>query len=144
MKVRQASFALRVVRRRSGDAAILYRRTLNEKQEERLTRVAAVSPLAFSAGASLLRTAVKESLGPRTKLETGPYLALDNDWGARVACYALVASGLRNAGRLGKAAENLRHADGTEVAWWLGVMSRSNSMGKRAIRSLRILTEAVK
>ncbi len=144
MRVRQASFAVRVVRRRGGDAAILYRRTLNEKQEERLTRIAAISPLAYSAGAGLLRAAVRGSLGAGTKLTAGPFLPLDNDWGARVGCYALVASGLRNVHRLSKAAENLRQADGTEAAWWMGLMARPNSTGKRAVRSLRILTEAVK
>ena len=142
MNIRQASFALRVVRRRSGDAAILYRRSLNEQQQERLTRIAPISPLAFSAAAGLLRAAVRDSLGPGAKLTTGPFLALDNDWGARVACYALVAAGLRNAERLHQGAENLRHSDGTEAAWWFGLMTRPG--GKRAVRALRILTEAVK
>ena len=142
MTVRKASFALRVVRRRTGDAAILYRRTLTQSGQERLTKIKPISPLAFSAGAGLLRAAVRASEGPRTKLSTGPYHPLDPDWGARVACYALVASGLRNANRLHKAAENLRHADGTEAAWWFGNMNRQG--GKRAVRALRILVEAVK
>lgn len=141
MKVRQASFALRVVRRRAGDAAILYRRTLNRRQDERLTKIAPISPLAFSAGAGLLRNAVRASNGQTSKLTTGPYHALDPDWGARVACYAVVARGLRNPTRLHKAAEHLRGADGVEAAWWFGLMSRYG--GKRAIRALRILTEAV-
>lgn len=142
MNIRQASFALRVVRRRTGDAAILYRRRLTPKGEERLDRVGPVSPLAFSAGASLLRTAVREIAGPSTKLTTGPFHPLDADWGARVACYALVAKGLRNADRLHRAAVNLHHADATEAAWWLGLMARPN--GKRTVRALRILVEAVK
>ena len=37
MTVKDAAFALRVVRRREGDAAILYRRTLTAKRMERLT-----------------------------------------------------------------------------------------------------------
>ena len=142
MKVRQASFALRVVRRHAGDAAVLYRRTLNGHQQERLTKIAPISPLAFSAGAALLRTAVRATAGSGVRLEYGPFHPLDPDWGARVACYALVASGLRNAERMHKAADNLRHADATEAAWWFGVMSRPS--GKRARRSLRILVEAVK
>lgn len=142
MKIRQASFALRVVRRRAGDAAILYRRRLTPKGEERLDRVAPISPLAFSAGALLLRLAVREIAGPSMKLTTGPFHPLDADWGARVACYALVAKGLRNAERLHRAATNLQHADGTEAAWWLGLMSRPH--GKRVVRALRILVEAVK
>ena len=142
MKVRQASFALRVVRRRSGDAAILYRRSVDANQKERLTRVTSISPLAFSAGSPLLRSAVRAVNGANTKLTAGPYHAMDTDWGARVACYALIASGLRNADRLHRAAENMRHADASEAAWWFGIMSRRG--GRRAVRALRILAEAVK
>ena len=142
MKVRQASFALRVVRRRAGDAAILYRRSLTVNRQEKLSKTGAVSPLAFTAGTALLRAAVRATSGPVTKLTTGPFHPLDEDWGARVVCYALVASGLRNAERLHRAATNIQHADGTEAAWWFGLMT--NSKGKRAVRALRILTEAVK
>jgi hypothetical protein len=141
VKVRQASFALRVVRRRTGDAAILYRRSLSVNQQEKLTKVGAISPLAFTAGTALLRAAVRATSGPLSKLTTGPFHPLDEDWGARAACYALVASGLRNAERLHRAATNLQHADGTEAAWWFGLMT--NSKGRRAVRALRILTEAV-
>jgi hypothetical protein len=142
MKVREASFALRVVRRRSGDAEILYRRRLMERGEERLDRIAPISPLAFSAGAALLRSAIRAIEGPSARLSTGPFHPLDADWGARVACYALVTSGLRNAARMHRAAGHLQHADGTEAAWWLGLMVRPH--GKRAERALRILVEAVK
>ena len=141
-KIRKASFALRIVRRRAGDAAIIYRRTLNQKQQERLTKIAAISPLAFSAGASLLRDAVRKSSGPDAKLTTGPYHPLDEDWGAKVACYSLVVRGLRNPERMHRAAENIRHADGTEAAWWLGIMQQRG--GIRAVRAFRILVEAVK
>ena len=141
MTIRQANFALRVVRRRAGDAGILYRRTLTGNQEERLTRIAAISPLAFSAGAGLLRDAVRAMSG-KPKLAYGPFHPLDPDWGARVACYSLVAAGLRDASRLHRAADNLRHADGTEAAWWFGMMANRSS-GKRAVRALRILVEAV-
>jgi hypothetical protein len=142
MNVRQASFALRVVRRRAGDAAILYRRSLTHKHEERLTKVAAISPLGFTAGAPLLRAAVRASSGPATKLTTGPFHPLDMDWGARVACYALIASGLRNPDRMHRAAQNLTAADGAEAAWWFGHMS--NGKGRRVVRALRILLEAVR
>ncbi len=141
MKIREASFALRVVRRRRGDAAILYRRTLDARRQERFTRIAPISPLAFSAGAALLRAAVRASAGPQTRLTTGPFHALDADWGARVACYSRVAAGLRNADRINRAAANLQHADATEAAWWLGVITRDQS--RRAVRALRILLEAV-
>lgn len=142
MNIRRASFALRVVRRRDGDAAILYRRRLTEKGEERLDRVAAISPLAFSASQSLLRAAVRAISGPATKLSYGPFHALDADWGARVAAFSLIARGLRSADGLHRAASHLQHADGTEAAWWLGLMERPG--GKRAVRALRILSEAVK
>lgn len=142
MKVRQATFALRIVRRHAGDAAILYRRALNARQQERLTRIAPIGPLAFSAGVGLLRAAVRASNGTNPQLQPGPFYPLDPDWGPRVACYALVAAGLRNMERLHKAAENLRHADPAEAAWWLGLITRPG--GTRALRALRILTEAVK
>ncbi len=142
MKIRQASFALRIVRSRSGDAAILYRRSLDAKHQERLTRIKSISPLAFSAGASLLRAAVRAGSGSDARLTTGPFHPLDADWGARVACYALVGSGLRNAERLHRAAMNLQHADGAEAAWWFGLME--NGTRKRVVGALRILVEAVK
>jgi len=142
MTVREASFALRVVRRRAGDAGILYRRTLNPQRKERLARITAISPLAFTAGLALLRGAVRATAGSGAKLAPGPFHALDPDWGARVACYALVASGLRSAERLSRASAHLRDADATEAAWWFSLMTRRD--GKRAIRALRLLTEATK
>jgi hypothetical protein len=36
----------------------------------------------------------------------------------------------------------MRSADATEAAWWLGLMNRRD--GRRAVRALRILAEAVK
>lgn len=143
MMVRQASFALRVVRRRNGDAGILYRRSLTAKRVERLTRIGAISPLAFSAAMPLLRSAVRGSGGTTSvRLATGPYHPLDSDWGARVACFTLVARGLRDGGRLARSAAQLKDADAAEAAWWLGAMTRRD--GRRAVRALRILTEATR
>jgi len=147
MKIREASFALRIVRRRAGDAAILYRRSLDDKMNERLTRVTSVSPLAYASSAALIRQASKESQpkaqkGTRFSLKPGPFYPLDPDWGARVACYAMVASGLRNADRLHKAASHLQAADPGEAAWWFGLMR--NGRLNRTRRALRILLEAVK
>jgi hypothetical protein len=91
----------------------------------------------------LLRAAVRGSGGSATtRLATGPYHPLDADWGARVACYALVASGLRDGGRMARAAAHLKEADATEAAWWFAAMTRRD--GRRAIRALRILTEATR
>ena len=143
MTLRKASFALRVVRRRSGDAGILYRRVLTAGRIERLTRIRALSPLAFTAAMPLLRSAVRGSGGTAgARLAPGPYHPIDPDWGARVACYALVASGLRDGGRLARSAGHLKDADAAEAAWWLGAMTRRD--GRRAIRALRILSEATK
>lgn len=146
MKIREASFALRIVRRRSGDAAILYRRSLDEKLQERLTRVTSVSPLAYASAAALIRQASKASQpkaakGTRFTLKPGPFYPLDPDWGARVACFAMVASGLRNADCLHKAASHLQAADPGEAAWWFGLMR--NGKLNRTRRALRILLEAV-
>jgi len=141
--VREAAFALRVVRRRDGDAGIIYRRKLTAKRVERLTRIRAISPLAFAAAIPLLRAAVRGSGGSAgVRLSAGPFHPLDADWGARVACYALVASGLRNGSRMTRAADQLREADAAEAAWWFGTMTRRD--GRRAIRALRILTEATR
>jgi hypothetical protein len=140
MTLRTASFALRIVKRKTGTAAVIYRRSLKTNGSERLTRVAAIGPLAYSAGAALMRSSVRNLNGH--KFVPGPFYPLDQDGGARVACYALVARGLRNASALHSAADSLKHADGTEAAWWLGLMS--GSKGTRAIRALRVLIEAVK
>jgi len=140
MKIREAGFALRIVRRAGGDAAIVYRRILNPQHRERLTRLASISPLALTASAPLLRAAVRATT-PEAALTPGPFYPLDPEWGARVACYALVAAGLKYPQRLSRAAQHLAAADGVEAAWWLGLIL--NSKGKRALRALRILVEAV-
>jgi hypothetical protein len=141
MTVRSASFAVRIVRRKTGLAAIVYRRSLKSDGTERLTRVAAIGPMAYSAGASLLRQNV-DMADKSIRLQPGPFYPLDLDGGARVACYALVCRGLRNASRVSKAADNLKRADGTEAAWWFGLMTGGRC--GRATRALRILLEAVK
>jgi len=142
MKIREASFALRVVRRRAGDAAVLYRRSLNARQQERLTKIASISPLSYTSALPLLRSAVRAIGGAGAKLTPGAFHPLDADWGARVACYSLVASGLRNPDRLHRAATSLQQADGTEAAWWFGLIAGGRN--KRPLRALRIIVEAVK
>jgi hypothetical protein len=140
MTVREASFALRIVKRKAGVAAIIYRRSLKVSGEERLTRVAAIGPLAFSAGSSLLRASVRGA--NVTKFIPGPFYPLDQDYGVRIACYALVTSGLRNVTAMHNAADSMKRADATEAAWWFGLISSARRI--RAIRALRILVEAVK
>ena len=140
MRIREASFALRVVRRRDGDAGIVYRRQLTDSGQ-RLVKVASISPLAFSAGAPLLRAGVRAASDGKGKLEVGPWLSLDDDWGPRVACYGLLSEGLRNPERLHSAAVHLKVADAAESAWWFGTMT--NGRAARSIRALRILVEAV-
>ena len=137
---RAAPFALRVVNRSQGLAAIVYRRRVNEHMQERFDRVAALSPLALTAASGLLRSAVKAAGGP-ARLQPGPFQPIDADWGARVAGFALVARGLRDARRLSKSAEHFRAADPAEAAAWFGRMQDGRS--RRWVRALRIITEAV-
>jgi len=141
VKLREAPFALRVVRRIEGDAAVVYRRVLNSDGKDRLRKMAAISPLAFSAGGALLRDAARACGGNGAKLVLGPFLPLDADWGARAVLYALVSAGLRDADRLYRSGEALRRLDGAEAAWWLGLTE--GGARTRAVRALRILTEAV-
>jgi len=141
MRIRDAKFALRIVRRKVGDAAIVYRRGPDDRGRDRLQKLAAIGSLAFSAATPLLRAALRACEGPKAKLSAGPFHPLDENWGGKVACFALVSQGLTDAERLHHAADNLQHADETEAAWWLGLMQRHN--GVRAVRALRILLEAV-
>ena len=159
--VHGAPFALRIVQRREGLAAIIYRRQANPKGQDRLRRVAALAPLAFSAARPLLEEAANSAprsprksgdRGPRPDrgLRPGPFLPLDTIWGARLACFALLTAGLRNGARLLRAAGHLRQADLAQVTWWLGLLDPPRSSrgvhggdSSRALRALRILTEAV-
>ncbi len=137
---RAAPFALRFVQRRDGLAGIIYRRRVNDRMEERFDRVAALSPLALTAGSGLLRAAVRAAGGP-LKFEAGPFRPIDADWGARVAGYEIVARGLRDARRLSKSAEHFRAADAAEAAAWFGRMQ--DGRAQRWVRALEIITEAV-
>ena len=137
---REAPFAIRAVQRAGGMAAIVYRRRVNDRMEERFDRVAALSPLAFTAAGGLVRAAVKAAGGP-PRLQPGPYQPLDEDWGVRVAGFALVSRGLRDARRLSRSAEHFRSADPAEAAAWFGRMQ--DGRGTRWVRALRIITEAV-
>jgi len=146
--VRSAPFALRIVQRSSGKAAIVYRRKVDVHGRDRLQRVASLSPLAFTAASGLLRDGVRNSMnesaapkGRREVLSEGKFLALNEDWGARVACYALLVSGLWNPERILRAVGHFRHADPNEAAWWLGQLTRATS--SRPLRALRILTGIV-
>jgi hypothetical protein len=138
--VPESTFALRYVRRPGGDAAVVYRRALGSNGKHRYARLGEISPLAYTAGAVLLCD-VRQETKTDAQMPARSYIAVDDDAGARVACYALIAAGLRDAERLGRAAASLRHADGTEAAWWLGLMADGRRV--RAVRALRILVEAV-
>lgn len=148
--IRAAPFALRLVRRKAGRAAIVYRRQANADGLDRLQRVAALSPLAYQAALPLLREAVRASADrePNANQETngspltpGPFKPLDSHWGPRVACLALVCAGLRDVERMALAAGHLRRLDSALAAWWLGRLLQRDNV--RALRALRILVEAV-
>ncbi len=139
--LRETDFALRPVVRSDGAAAIVYRRMADEQGRDRLQRVGAVAPLAFTAGLGLLREATGHQRGEGLGLPEGQFFPVSRDWGARLACYAIVSSGLRDGERLRRAAAHLRRSDGDEAAWWLGLLL--NDHENRALRALRILTEAV-
>lgn len=132
---RSAPFALRVVQRQGGLAGVVYRRMADPAGRDRLQRLAALAPLAFTSAGALLRAAL-----PGTALTPGPCYPLDADWGARLACFAFVSAGLRNGERLLRAAGRLREADPAQAAWWLGLLMQPDNV--RALRALRILTEA--
>lgn len=141
LALRQAPFALRVVQRRGGRAAIIYRRQADARGRDRLQRIAALSPLAFTAAGGLLREALERSGAP-TAERVNAFIPLDGDGGARLACFGLLAAGLRDGERLARAADHLRAASGAQAAWWLGLLTQED--GRRALRALRILTEAVR
>ena len=52
---RAAPFALRVVQRTGGLAAIVYRRRVNDRMDERFDRVAAISPLGHATQEFLIQ-----------------------------------------------------------------------------------------
>ena len=147
--LREAPFAIRVTERKEGKAAIVYRRRADAEGRDRLQRVGAISPLAFSAATPMLREAIassrvrgqEESNGVIIELTPGPFHPVDADWGVRVACYAIISTRLRDGERLMLAANHLRYANPDEAAWWLGRLAWEDNV--RALRALRILTEAV-
>jgi len=155
---RLAPFAFRVVVGKNGKTAIVYRRKPDANGRDRLQRVVQLSPLAFTAGATLLKDAATKSVIagrnstlPKSEqksgsiqdmLQPGPLYPMDSDWGCRVACYALVTKGLRDAQGMLNAASRFREANGNEAAWWLSLLQNDES--NRVVRALRILVEAVK
>ena len=154
LSVSDAPFALKVVQRKDGTVADIYRRRPDKRGKDRLQRIGTISPLAFTAATPLLREGIacsrfqeatntgrRMQIAPLAELADGTFQPLDGDWGPRIACYALVTAGLRDFERLFRAANHLRYADANEAAWWLGHLSRNGS--SRSLRALRILTEAV-
>lgn len=152
--IRLAPFALRVVERKGGKAAIVYRRRSDKNGQDRLQRVSALSTLAFAAGTPLIRDAISKSAvrcsavpangngnGNGNGFRTGKFYPLDADWGARAACFSLLSAGLRDGERMLRAANHVRNSDPNEAAWWLGLLTQDDNV--RPLRAFRILTEAV-
>ena len=138
--LRQSNFALRVVQRKNGTAGHIYQRKPDANGRNRLQRVASLSSLAFSAGLSLLKESA--NLNANSNLESGPFYPISDEQGAKVACYAIISSGLTNVERLIRSATNFRQADPNEASWWFGRLLRDSE--SRTLRALRILSEAVK
>jgi hypothetical protein len=148
--VRTFPYALRLVGRKGGRAAVVYRRQADEQGRDRLQRVGALAPLAYQAALPMLREAVRASAntengagaatlnGPSA---SGAFKPLDSVWGPRVACLTLACAGLRDGERMARAADHLRRLDGALAAWWLGRLLRGDDA--RPLRALRILIEAV-
>jgi hypothetical protein len=67
--------------------------------------------------------------------------AMRAEWGARLACLAIVSRGVRDHDRLAIAAGRITGLSGTDAAWWVGLLTGPGA--ERAARALRILTEAV-
>jgi hypothetical protein len=147
--IREAPFAVRIVERSAGRAAIVYRRMSNPVGRDRLQRLTSLSLLAFTIATPLLREGIRctateqgaEMPTRQVELAIGPYNPLNADWGARVACFSIIAAGLRDADRLTRALGHLRNANSDEAAWWLGLLTREDT--SRALRALRILVGAV-
>jgi hypothetical protein len=136
---------VRFVQRNDGLAATVYRRQADNEGRDRLMCIAKINPLGVRSATGLLRQAVADSAGrharARKPIAVGPCRPLDAEWGPRVACYAVVVAGLRDPERLMNAARHLQRSSSDEAAWWLGLMDYGRN--RRAVRALRILTEAV-
>ncbi len=95
IELKNAPFSFRITFRKGGEAAIIYRRMLDKRSRETLQRIVAVSPQAFAAGRGLFNAAVKDIRGnSNTVVSNGHHQSLDADWGARIACFGFVSSGL--------------------------------------------------
>jgi len=137
-------FGVRFFKCNTGYTGVVYRRGPAANGSDRLQRTSRISALAVSAGANLIRQAVDASSENARGIASGPVQALNSDWGPRVACYALVAEGLRDVDMLATAAAEMRVMPPDEAAWWLGQISVTSDRGMRARRALRILIGAVK
>ena len=155
MTLKEAPYAVRATRRNGAEVVHVYRREPDAKRRDRLQRLVTLGPLARQAGEALLRRAVDADPKPpvarrRGKgtgrpavwpLAVGPFRAVTAEWGARIALFALVARGLRDAARLPLAAGHVAEMTGTDAAWWVGLATGARA--DRGLRALRILVDAV-
>jgi hypothetical protein len=155
--LKEAPYALRVTRRDGAEVVHVYRREPDANHRDRLQRLVTLGPLARQAGEALLRRAVdgapdptlpagrrraRRAAGPAPwPMPVGPFRAVSAEWGARVALYALVTRGIRDATRLPLAARHVVEMSGTDATWWVGLTTGARA--ERGIRALRILTDAV-
>ena len=156
MTLGDAPYAIRITLRREGETVLVYRRAPDASRRDRLQRIATIGPLARTVADGLLRRAAEGTEEPDAKqgrrrrpvasgaswpLAVGKYHPMRAEWGARLACLAIVSKGVRDHDRLAIAAGRITGLSGTDAAWWVGL--RTGPGAERAARALRILTEAV-
>ena len=156
MTLGDAPYAIRITLRREGETVLVYRRAPDASRRDRLQRIATIGPLARTVADGLLRRAAEGTEEPDAQsgrrrrpvasgasgpLAVGKYHPRRAEWGARLACLAIVSRGVRDHDRLAIAAGRITGLSGTDAAWWVGLLTGPGA--ERAARALRILTEAV-
>jgi len=157
MTLGDAPYAIRITVRREGETVLVYRRAPDASRRDRLQRIATIGPLARTVADGMLRRAAEGTEEPDAQagrrrrkvippddswpLAVGKYHPMRAEWGARLACLAIVSKGVRDHDRLAIAAGRITGLSGTDAAWWVGLLTGPGA--ERAARALRILTEAV-
>lgn len=145
-------FRIRINIGTGGLIATLYRRETDPKDGEvKPMRVCTINALAYTAGKPLVRDAITAGKalwvvrGKRGAIAESPRAgqtySICSDWGPRIGCYGLLATGLGDGDRLYYASSYFSRMDSAEAAWWFGALLSDRS--DRTVRALRILSGAV-